>query len=180
MRPLPKEFYDRDTVKVAKDLLGKLFVKGDKVVRIVETEAYLRDDPASHSYRGMTKRNRSMFKGPGTLYVYTMHRQNCMNVVTKVGEAVLIRAAEPVKGVEGRTNGPGLLTKALGITREHDGISLLGGEIYIADDGYRPEEIAVSRRIGVTKAKDEPLRFYIRGNRYVSRSQSARRLSSRP
>lgn len=169
MRPLPKEFYDRDTVQVAKDLLGKLFVKGDKVVRIVETEAYLRNDPASHSYRGMTRRNRSMFKGPGTLYVFTIHRQNCMNVVTKVGEAVLIRAAEPIKGVKGRTSGPGLLAKAIGITREHDGISLLEGEIYIADDGYRPKEIAVSKRIGVTRAKHELLRFYIKENRYVSR-----------
>ncbi len=153
MRPLPKEFYDRDTVQVARDLLGKLFVKGEKVARIVETEAYLKDDPASHSYRGITRRNRSMFKGPGTLYVFTIHRQNCMNVVTKPGEAVLIRAAEPVKGVKGRTSGPGLLTRALGINRSHDGISLLEGDIFMADDGYRPKEISTSKRIGITKAK---------------------------
>jgi DNA-3-methyladenine glycosylase len=169
---LPLTFYDRPTVQVAKELLGKLIVvqrDEERLARIVETEAYLRNDPASHSYRGLTKRNASMFKGPAILYVFTIHRQNCMNVVTKVGEAVLIRAAEPVKNVFGKTSGPGLLTKALGIGRKDDGLSLLGPPIYIADDGYKPNTIAVSRRIGISRGKDLPLRFYIKGNRFVSR-----------
>jgi len=168
------KFYDRDTLEVAKDLLGKLLIseKGGerKVVRIVETEAYLRDDPASHSYRGETKRNRSMFKGPGTLYVYTMHRQNCMNVVTKRGEAVLIRAAEPVENVSGNTRGPGRLCRALGINRaEDDGKSLLSSDVYLLDDGFRPEDVVQTTRIGISKAKDRPYRFYIKGSGYVSK-----------
>ena len=169
LKPLPKSFYDRDTIEVAKDLLGKLLVHEDKIVRIVETEAYLKNDPACHAYKGMTKRNVSMFKGPATLYVYTIHRQNCMNVVTRIGEAVLIRAGEPIRNVKGRTSGPGLLSKALGVTREMDGISLLGPPIFIADDGYEVNEIVVTKRVGVTKAKDWPLRFYIKGNKFVSR-----------
>lgn len=168
------EFYDRDTLEVARDLLGKLFIyeKGGvrRVVRIVETEAYLRDDPASHSYIGETRRNRSMFKGPGTLYVYTMHRQNCMNVVTKVGEAVLIRAAEPVENMSGNTRGPGRLCRALGITRlEDDGKSLLESNLYILDDGQSPSSVVQTNRIGISKAKELPYRFYIKESRYVSR-----------
>ena len=164
---LSRRFYDRDTVLVARDLLGKLIVverNERRIARIVETEAYVAGDPANHAFRGQTKRNRSMFKDPGTLYVYAVHAQNCMNAVTKRGEAVLVRAAEPVENVSERTSGPGLLCRAMGITHEDDGRSLLRSEISIRDDGYRPASIASSPRIGVTKWKDRHLRFFISDN----------------
>jgi len=169
---LARSFYDRDTVLVARELLGKLIIKkrnGTKAARIVETEAYVSGDPANHAFRGETKRNRSMFKEPGTLYVYSVHGQNCMNAVTRRGEAVLIRAAEPVENVDGRTSGPGLLCRAMRITREDDGKSLLSSDIYITDDRYRPASIASSPRIGVTEWKDRQLRFYVEGNPYLSK-----------
>jgi len=164
---LSGKFYDRDTVLVAQDLLGKLItVKRNerKIARIAETEAYVAGDPANHAFRGQTKRNRSMFKEPGTLYVYTVHAQNCMNAVTRLGEAVLVRAAQPVENVSERTSGPGLLCRAMGITREDDGKSLLQSEISIRDDGHRPASIVSSPRIGVTKWKDRHLRFFINDN----------------
>jgi len=164
---LSGRFYDRDTVLVAQDLLGKLIVverDGRRIARIVETEAYVAGDPANHAFRGETKRNRSMFKDPGTLYVYAVHALNCMNAVTRRGEAVLIRAAQPVENMSERTSGPGLLCRAIGITREDDGKSLLQGEISIRDDGCRPASIASSPRIGVTKWKDRHLRFFISDN----------------
>lgn len=173
-KPLNNEFYNRDTITVAKELLGKIIIckkhNKAKACRIVETEAYLIGDPASHSYKGQTKRNQSMFKDPGTLYVYIIHRQNCMNIVTKKGEAVLIRAAEPLYNIDKPTNGPGKLCAALGITRiEDDGKNVINSNIIIVDDGWKPQSIECSKRIGVTKAKDLLLRFYIKGNKYVSR-----------
>lgn len=106
---LPTEFYNRSTVLVAQELLGKIIVCRKHGIirkcRIVEDEAYLVGDPACYSYRGITKRNASMFKGPGTLYVFTMHRQNCMNVVTLREEAILLRAAEPMNNIDKPTNG---------------------------------------------------------------------------
>jgi len=164
---LSRRFYDRDTVLVAQDLLGKMITverNERRIARITETEAYVTGDPANHAFRGETKRNRSMFKDPGTLYVYTVHAQNCMNAVTRRGEAVLIRAAQPVENVSERTSGPGLLCRAMGITREDDGKSLLQSEILIRGDGYRPASIASSPRIGVTKWKDRHLRFFIGDN----------------
>jgi len=164
---LSRRFYDRDTVLVARDLLGKLIVverNERRIARIVETEAYVAGDPANHAFRGQTKRNRSMFKGPGTLYVYAVHAQNCMNAVTRLGEAVLVRAAQPVENVSERTSGPGLLCRAMGITREDDGKSLLQSEISIRDDRYSPVSIVSSPRIGVTKWKDRHLRFFVSDN----------------
>jgi len=164
---LSRRFYDRDTVLVARGLLGKLVIverNERRIARIAETEAYVAGDPANHAFRGQTKRNRSMFKDPGTLYVYAVHAQNCMNAVTKQGEAVLIRAAQPVENVSERASGPGLLCRAMGITREDDGKSLLQSEISIRNDGYRPASIASSPRIGVTKWKDRHLRFFINDN----------------
>jgi len=176
---LSRSFYDRDTVLVARELLGKLIVvERDKrrAARIVETEAYVTGDPANHAFRGQTKRNRSMFKDPGTLYVYTVHAQNCMNAVTKRGEAVLIRAAQPIEDMSERTSGPGLLCRAMGITREDDGKPLLRCEISIRDDGYRPASIASSPRIGVTRWKDRHLRFFIKDNPFVSKQMRQPRL----
>lgn len=164
---LSESFYDRDTVLVARELLGKLIIvdrNERRIARIAETEAYVAGDPANHAFRGQTKRNQSMFKDPGTLYVYAVHAQNCMNAVTKRGEAVLVRAAQPVENVSERTSGPGLLCRAMGITREDDGKSLLRSEILIRDDGYRPASVASSPRIGVTKWKDRHLRFFINNN----------------
>jgi len=171
---LPESFYDRDTVLVAQELLGKLIVtrRGEnRAARIVETEAYVTGDPANHAFKGQTKRNQSMFKGSGTLYVYAVHGQNCMNAVTRRGEAVLIRAVEPVENVGGRASGPGLLCRALGITRRDDGKSVLDSEISIIDDGYRPVSIVSSPRIGVTGWKDHRLRFCIKDNPFVSKKK---------
>jgi DNA-3-methyladenine glycosylase len=174
---LPRSFYDRDTVLVARELLGKLIIvqrKERKAARIVETEAYISGDPANHAFRGRTKRNQSMFKDPGTLYVYAIHNQNCMNAVTKKGEAVLIRAAEPVENICGRTTGPGVLCRAMGITLDDDGKSLRGGEVSIVDDGCRPTSIVSSPRIGVTKWRNRHLRFFIKDSVFVSKPRNLR------
>lgn len=172
-RSLPLEFYRRETIAVARDLLGKAFhVRHRGVWRsgfIVEDEAYVRDDPANHAYRGPNRRNRSMFKGPGTLYVYTIHGVHCVNVVTQRGEAVLIRALEPRENISRPTNGPGKVGRALGITTDaYDGLAITGPGIRIADAGYPTFELGTSPRIGVTRAKDRALRFYVKGNTYLS------------
>jgi DNA-3-methyladenine glycosylase len=171
---LGPEFYDRDAVELAKSLLGKIFTRaGDGVVRrcrIVEVEAYVKNDPANHAYRGMTPRNRSMFSKPGTLYVYMVHNNFCMNVVRGGGEAILIRAAQPLENVAGDTRGPGRLCRALGIDRGFDGLDLCSSDlVWLEDDGYVVPRIGVSRRIGVSQGKTRLLRFYIDGNRWVSR-----------
>ena len=194
---LPPEFYDRDTVTVAKDLLGCLLVHQDETGTtmgwIVEDEAYLQGDPAAHSYRGETKRNRAMFGPPGHAYVYRIYGlHTCFNVVTGpegIGEAVLIRALEPAVGIDlmqarrgtddplALASGPGKLTQALKITMDRDGTSLIDGPLQVWSPeslpGRRPEgidgEIVQTTRIGITKAADLPLRFYLKGNRHVSR-----------
>ena len=170
---LNKDFFDRNTIDVAKDLLGKLiyFIKDKvKICRIVETEAYLINDPACHAYNGINKKNSTMFKGAGLLYVYRIHQSYCMNITTKLGEAVLIRSCEPIFGIKGSTVGPGRLCKALGIDKSYDGKSLFSSQdIFLVDDGFKVKEIEVTTRIGVTKAKDLPLRFFIKDNKYVSK-----------
>ena len=161
--------------------------------RIVETEAYLPDDPASHSFRGLTERNRAMFGPPATAYVYRIHQVLCFNVVTGPrgqGEAVLIRAVQPLEGEDlmararaaatqgsrppsgfGLTNGPGKLCQALSITPRHDGQALLDPD---AAPGLRLEirpavaEIRTSPRIGISKGVELPLRFFEAGNPWVS------------
>jgi DNA-3-methyladenine glycosylase len=171
---LDRGFYDRDTVELAKLLLGKVLCvrRGDMVMscRIVETEAYVKNDKANHAYKGMTRRNKSMFGPPGTLYVYMVHTHYCMNVVRGGGEAVLLRAAEPLANVVGRLDGPGRLCRALGVDRSFDGEDLCVSErVWLWDDGYRFAKIAVTRRIGVTADVHRLLRFYIAGSPYVSR-----------
>lgn len=168
-RRLPPEFYRRETVRVARELLGKVLrVRDGRHWRsgiVVEDEAYVRDDPANHAYRGPNRRNLSMFQGPGTVYVYTMHGVHCMNIVTEIGEAVLIRAVEPLANLSRPTNGPGRLCRAYGVTRDrHDGLDVFGPEIEILDGGVGPLEIIVSRRVGVTRAKNRPLRFFVNPN----------------
>jgi DNA-3-methyladenine glycosylase len=179
---LPRAFYARDTITVARELLGKLLVRVHegvpRVGRIVEVEAYVGpQDLASHSSRGLTARNRAMFGPPGHAYVYMIYGMHfCMNVVTEAqghGSAVLLRAIEPLWNVEGRTQGPGLLCRALHIDRRLDGADLLGGELYIAaQPGSIAVRVARSRRIGVDYAgvwARRLLRFTIQGNAFVSR-----------
>ena len=182
MRKLPRGFYDRDTIVVARELLGKYLVRRrggvDRVGRIVEVEAYLGPhDRASHSSRGLTERTRIMFGHPGHAYVYMIYGMHeCMNVVTeKDGQAaaVLLRALEPVANVEGRTQGPALLCKSMGIDRRLNGHDLLSDDFYIAE-GPAPAKVAIvrRRRIGVEYAgpwSRRLLRFYVRGNPFVSR-----------
>ena len=182
LQKLPREFYDRDTIAVAHDLLGKCLVHRNKGVtrvgRIVEVEAYLGPhDLAAHSARGLTPRTRVMFGPPGHAYVYLIYGiYCCMNVVTQAegkASAVLLRALEPVRNVEGRTQGPGLLCRAMGIDRQLNGHDLTSTGFYIASDGFAASAKIVKRpRIGVDYAghwAKRLLRFYLRGNPYVSR-----------
>lgn len=170
MRKLPRRFYSRDTVLVARELLGKYLVHGERVGRIVETEAYLGPhDLAAHSARGRTKRNEAMFGPPGRAYVYMIYGMYfCMNVVTEHAAAVLIRALEPVANITGKTNGPGLLCRAMNIDRRLNGHDLLSDEFYIAG---KAAEFRIPR-VGVDYAGHwarRHLRFYIAGNPYVSK-----------
>lgn len=190
MNTVSVSFFEGRTEDVARRLLGAVLLhesrEGIAAGRIVETEAYLHDDPAAHSFRGKTQRNASMFLGAGHAYVYLIYGvHHCFNVVTNdagVGEAVLVRALEPVEGIELMAqrrgtdvvrqlcSGPGKLVQALGITREHDGVSLLCPELRICEPTTRSSEPIVSaKRIGITKAAEEELRFYLKGNPHVSR-----------
>lgn len=180
---LPRTFYDRDALTLAHDLLGKLLIHrlpdDTRIGRIVEVEAYLGpQDLAAHTSKGRTPRTRAMFGPPGHAYVYLVYgMHHCMNVVAGPegsGTAVLLRALEPVSAdLPCATNGPGRLCKALGVTLEHYGQDLCGDELYLADDGVAEDfEIVSAPRIGVDYAKDwadKPLRFYIQGNRHVSK-----------
>ncbi len=196
---LKKEFYNRDTIQVAKDLLGTFLVHKSKegicVGKIVETEAYLASDPASHSFGGMTKRNAPMFGPPGRAYIYFIYGMyHCFNVVTREkgsGEAVLIRSLEPVEGIplmiKRRSNekitslcsGPGKLVIAMGIPSSCNGIILTKPPLYILSrDHYHnhhtvhvPFETRQTPRIGITKGSDMHLRFSIRNNEFVSQNK---------
>jgi DNA-3-methyladenine glycosylase len=190
MRKLPRSFYDRDTVEVARGLLGMHLVHVvagvERVGRIVEVEAYLGPhDLAAHSARGLTPRTRVMFGPPGHMYVYFVYGMHwCANVVTQEegkASAVLMRALEPVKNVEGRTNGPALLCKAMGLDGRHNGHDLLSDELFIRRPGRLrmqatvrgPISIVRRPRIGVDYAGHHwarrLLRFYIKGSPFVSR-----------
>jgi len=189
---LNRSFYCRNTLTVAKQLLGKLLVRelpeGKVAGKIVEVEAYRgSDDPASHAYKGKTQRNQIMFGEGGYAYIYFIYGKHfCLNVTTeKVGVpgAVLIRAVEPVYGIEimkrkrrtenvkNLTNGPGKLTQAMDITVELNGWDLTRGEkLYICDlDVVEPFEVVSSGRIGVKAGADKPWRFFIKGNLFVSK-----------
>ena len=183
MKKLPRSFYDRDTILVAHELLGMHLVHVvsgvERVGRIVEVEAYLGEhDLAAHSSKGLTNRTRVMFGPPGHAYVYLIYGMHwCMNVVTQregVASAVLLRALEPVKNIEGRTQGPALLCKAMAIDGRHNGMDLLEDTLFIRNPGWQREPIRIVKRprIGVDYARHwarRLLRFYIRGNPFVSR-----------
>lgn len=194
---LPRSFYDRPTLTVAEDLLGKTLVRkipeyGRLAARIVETEAYIGyDDKACHASKGMTDRNAVMFGEPGHAYVYLIYGiYNCLNLVTERSgfpSAVLIRAAEPIEGdkamasLRGNTvrkphdilSGPGKLCMAMAITRAQNGIDICKkGELYVEDAPAEKFEIVKCPRIGVDYAreyKDKPWRLYIKGNPCVSK-----------
>ena len=182
MQKLSRTFYDRDTIVVARDLLGKHLAHVsdgmERIGRIVEVEAYLGPhDLAAHSARGLTERTKTMFGPPGHAYVYLIYGMyHCMNVVTQpegVASAVLLRAVEPLRNVEGRTQGPGLLCQALHIDRRLNGHDLLSDDFYLADPG-EPTDFAIAKRprIGVDYAgpwAKKLLRFYIKGNPFVSK-----------
>jgi|SRR5579863_2665260 len=189
MRGLPRRFYERGTIEVARDLLGKVLMHGETAGIIVETEAYLGgDDLAAHSAAGITNRTRVIFGPPGHAYVYLSYgMHDCMNIVVdKAGTpgCVLIRALEPIKGQDAmrrrrpkaRTDrdlasGPGKLTQALGITRKHSGVDMTRGDLVVLErPGEHLFQIAVTPRIGITKCVELPLRFFIEGNRFVSRA----------
>ncbi|WP_064091665.1 DNA-3-methyladenine glycosylase [Rossellomorea aquimaris] len=190
--PMPQSFYEQPTLELAKSLLGCLLVKetedGVASGYIVETEAYLGpEDRAAHSYGNRrTKRTEIMFQEPGRVYTYVMHTHCLVNVVSgDVGkpEAILIRAVEPYMGLEimekrraghiqkNWTNGPGKLTKALGISMNDYGRTYLEPPLIIAK-GYKPDNVVEGKRVGIDnsgEARDYPWRFWIEGNTYVSR-----------
>lgn len=230
-KPLEKNFFDKPTLKITEELLGKYLVhetkKGIVGGKIVETESYLQNDPASHSFQGETKRNKSMFEKPGTIYVYFIYGIHfALNLVTGkkgVGEAVLIRAIEPIWGLDimrenrgmtpslstraqsfrptslnypasrnrssfpvaktknirivadvvkeksNLTNGPGKLTKALGINKTHDRMSIFNSAINIYYPEKKEKIVIIKRlRIGIKKEVNKLYRFYINGNLFVS------------
>jgi len=196
-KKLAKNFYQRELIIVAKELLGKILVSrsGDNILsgKIVEVEAYHGDfDQAAHSFRGITERTKIMFNEGGYLYVYfTYGAHHCCNVVTGKkgqGTAVLIRAVEPVSGIDemiknrfkrklknekevfNLTSGPGKVCQAFGIDRAHSGTNLTGDSIFILDSKKLPnKKIGISTRIGITKSVDLPWRFFTRSNPYLSR-----------
>lgn len=158
---------------MARQLLGTRVVvrnrHGWRVGRIVETEAYVTGDPASHAYRGPTERNRSMFAGPGTVYVYRIHQVYCLNLTTRRGEAVLLRAVEPITPGLGDTRGPGRLCRAFGLTRAEDGTSAVtGGRLRVVPGSRGRARIVRGPRVGIRRARTRALRFVLAGNRWVS------------
>jgi DNA-3-methyladenine glycosylase len=223
MPRLSRSFYLRPTLQVARDLLGNFIVcrhRGQRFVgKIVEAEAYREGDPASHTYRGKTKRNEVMYRRGGHLYVYFTYGMHfCANVVTRregIGEAVLIRAVEPIEGIRrmmknrgftadvcppeadqppskmrgkktrrgheksvswrkgdwvNLTNGPAKFCEAFGLSRQHNGIDLLGNRVYLLNGENIPKsKIGRSTRVGVTNGREKRWRFFMRGNDWVSR-----------
>jgi DNA-3-methyladenine glycosylase len=194
-RVLSRDFYDRDPRQVGPDLLGKILVRreGRKLLtgRIVEVEAYLGpEDPAAHASIGKTPRNAVLFGPPGHAYVYFIYGNHyCLNVSCLpdgVPGGILFRAVEPMRGMEAMfklrgiaessdlrrlTRGPGRLAAAFGITRERDNgkdLTSPRSDLYIADDGTPPPEALITKRIGIKKAVEMPLRYIVAGNRFVS------------
>lgn len=194
---LPAKFYIRDIHTVAKELLGKLFVRkiNNKFLigKIVEVEAYDgRFDEAAHSYKGKTKRNETMFQEGGRLYVYFTYGMHfCANVVTGkegIGTGILMRAMEPIEGIEimamnrygkknisekekiNLANGPAKICQAFSITRKENGILLIGDTIFILDQpNLKNNQIGISKRIGIKKSVDLPWRYFIKDNPFVSK-----------
>jgi DNA-3-methyladenine glycosylase len=197
IKGLPPDFFNRDPRRVSRDLLGKLLVRREGrmqlIGRIVEVEAYLgTGDPAAHAAAGRTVRNDVLFGPPGHAYVYFIYGNHyCLNVSCLpdgVPGCVLIRALEPVGGIEEMAHargvsmqraadlrklasGPGRLAEAFGITRERDNgknLTSADSDLWIGDDGYCVRRVLISKRVGITKAAELPLRYVIAGNEFVS------------
>ncbi len=193
-KALKRNFYERPTLKVARGLLGKILcrkLESGEILsgKIVETEAYLKSDPACHASRGMTERNKIMFGPAGHAYVYfTYGMHYCFNAVTQpegIPEAVLIRAVEPIEGIEvmkrnrgltangqrltaSLTNGPAKLCQAFGITKELNGVDLTQGHFIILDGNEKVMKIYRAPRIGIRENTDKLWRFYINSD-FISR-----------
>jgi DNA-3-methyladenine glycosylase len=186
--PLPVAFYDRPVVEVARDLVGCVVSHAGTSGVIVETEAYHDSEPACHAFAGLTARTRTLFGPPGRAYVYRSYGIHALlNAVCEpqgVGAAVLIRALEPLRGIElmrerraverleQLCSGPGKLTQALGIELQENDTSLTGpGPVTIAPqpDGRHDAELVAGERVGITKAVALPWRFCMRDSHYVSR-----------
>lgn len=180
--PLAPTFFERDTLTVARELLGCRLLRFQPELGrwlgcvIVETEAYTANDPACHAYNRKTGRAAMLYEHPGTAYVYLIYGMyDCLNVVTEpqgTAGAVLFRALEPPEGLGLRTNGPGRLTKALKITRQaYNGLPLTAVEsgLYLsAGMQVADHQVVQTTRIGITKAADYPWRFYVKDNPWVS------------
>lgn len=192
MAALSFSFYARDTVLVARELLGKILQhkngSGTMSGVIVETEAYLGfEDPASHAFNGITPRNRPMFEEPGHAYVYFIYGNHyCFNVVAHIPNtagAILIRAIEPLEGVlimqkhrrltniKNITNGPGKLAQAMNITKAHNGLDLTNGQLNIIEGASMQYEIKATPRIGIKQGTKQLFRFIIAGNCYLSNNR---------
>lgn len=183
---LPASFYDRPVLAVARDLVGCVLRLGEIAGVIVETEAYHDSEPACHAYAGLTPRTKTLFGPPGHAYVYRSYGiHSLFNAVCEregVGAAVLIRALQPLSGIEqmqarrgtaaevALCSGPGKLSQALGVELSHDGSKLCGGPIAITAPlpGWEQAELRSAPRVGITKAIDLPWRFCLAGNPHVS------------
>ncbi len=184
---LPADFYDRPVLDVSRDLIGCVVSCGDSAGVVVETEAYHQSEPACHAFVGLTPRTGVLFGPPGVAYVYRSYGIHaCLNAVSEqegVGAAVLIRALEPLSGIEqmrarrgldrleSLCSGPGKLTQALGITLEHNGSDLLRGPVVISESpaGWNEVRITAGPRVGITKAAELPWRFCVTGSSFLSR-----------
>lgn len=190
--PLSPQFYEADSLQVAKDLLGKFLyyrTQGTELLaEIQEVEAYLAQDPASHSYRGITKRNWPMFEAGGTCYIYLSYGINlCVNIAThqkETGEAILLRALRPVVGLEffrrrrkhatsdyQLLNGPGKICQAFGFTLKLNGATFFQNDLKVIDLGlaYPSHAIGSSGRIGISRAQEMEYRFFVKGSPWLSR-----------
>src|SRR5439155_1599499 len=196
LRPVPRSFYARPSLDVARDLLGRLLVRrvpgATLVARLVECEAYMEGDPASDSYRGRTARTEVMFGPPGHLYVYfTYGMHHCMNVVTGrdgEGSAVLLRAAQPMEGLDWMGDrrgvldprrlcaGPARLARAFDVDRAQNGMDLVGGgDLFVSEAKPFPDDAAgVAPGVGTTLARDGPGSLFEIGRPFASRGPAAR------
>ena len=188
-RKLPRSFYNRSTLQVARELLGKTICyrspQGELSARIVEVEAYIgEDDPACHAAPGRTRRNEIMYGKPGFSYIYFIYGMYyCFNIVTErkgYPAAVLLRAAEPGQGLEimrensphcriqSILSGPGKFCRAFGLTTRQSGVDLTGAELLLKEDGAEVGKIATTHRIGIRKGADLPYRFYLANSVAIS------------
>ncbi len=178
---MPRDFYAQPTIDVSRGLLGQLLVHGEHAGRIVEVEAYVPEfngerDLAAHSCRGITPRTKVIFGPPGYAYVYFIYGMyECLNIVAEpegIPGCVLIRALEPVRNLEA-SNGPGKLTRAMGITRAQYGHDMLRPPLTVRYLGNPAEPVIVTPRIGIRHCADWPLRFHLGGNPHVSHARGS-------